>query len=1444
MSTPINSQNTEALSAKARSLLVELTTSSGETPSKEEIIVELDRISGDSYLGLRIELLRVARQRYPKRLDIGFRLLKDLRSQKAPKDCLPLARELAEGPLGTEVDCVSLSQALADALENAAAASLLERALAVHSESVTLWHNLGVNLYSLKRLPEALRAFRRAIELRPYSDTSLTMAGSVLRELGRLPEALEFHGAAICINPKSCLALFNLGNALQEQGSLADSITAYTQALAIRPEWPELLNNLCSALFRMARFESALPLLLKLAKLRNNPPEDLARVAVALRELNRPGEALEIIDILIREFPETSSYRSLKGSCLTPMGRSEEAAVEYKKIISLDPDKLAAYKALAYVANYLPYEDPQELFAFYRKFGELAEGHLGGERCLPRALAPFPRKLRIGYASGDFCQHPIYTFIKAVLANHDQSAFEVYCYYNYARTDWATKILQAQPVHWRGVESLTDKAFCDLVREDKIDILIDLSGHTSRNRLSAFALKPAPVQVTMIGCMQTTGLTTIDYRITDDILDPPGQTEGIHTEKLLRLESGPLCFEPYPAAPEPGPVPSLAGAPFTFGSFNNLAKATPSVLDVWSKVLRAAPDTRMQVVSDSKEMFLRDMEKRGIPRSRFIILPRMDEGEYLASHASVDLILDTFPYCGLTVTMHALWMGVPNVTMTGNTSASRAGASILKRLGLVDFVTGNVEEYIRVAVRYASEPTALAEIRGSLREKMRAVWANGAKYTSELEGLFREIWRTFSGEIPRAPEPLSQALELTPPPAEVNSLTASSVDQAPAPEVSSVGGFFKALSEIAEAIDPTSNLQTTLATLKDSVEGHSLLELEEQTLVKNNAPWKLMASCAELYAALGATVNAERCFNRVDQSPATSEEWAWLARSFGRAEFPEKAEAAFYSACEFSDVKADATLGLAYVLAKNGKNDAAELFCRRTISLSPSLWAAYLNLGNLLYQRCNFEEAVRVAEPATRISDDSKLMLNLAAYQQKCGQFSASLQTLEKLITKDPSSASAYVNLGNGFLFLGLSAQASAAYKKAQTLDPADVNAHSNYLQCQTYLPDLSPEAVFASHREFSQRFERPLLPHKPHANSKDPKRRLRIGYVSPDFRTHSVSYFIEPLLIHHDRTNFEVVGIQSHTWRDQKTDSIQTLCDQWIDAGSMNDESLAECIRAEGIDIAVDLICHSQGMRLLTFARKPAPVQITMIGMQQTTGLESIDYRVTDAMMDPPGTSERFHSETLMRLPLAFNFQPPAPSPPVAQLPALEKGMITFGSFNNFAKIHIGVLRTWAEVLRQVPNSRFFIVAPEGTILEQTMAEEGIAPERIIICQRKSGDAYLHVHDELDLMLDSFPFGGLTVSAIAAWMGVPTLTVCGDTPSSRAGTSLMHSMGLDECIAADPDDFVKKAVALASDLPKLAALRASMRERMAKQVTDGAAYTRSFEHELRKAWERWCESE
>ena len=480
--------------------------------------------------------------------------------------------------------------------------------------------------------------------------------------------------------------------------------------------------------------------------------------------------------------------------------------------------------------------------------------------------------------------------------------------------------------------------------------------------------------------------------------------------------------------------------------------------------------------------------------------------------------------------------------------------------------------------------------------------------------------------------------------------------------------------------------------------------------------------------------------------------------------------------------------------------------------------------------------------------------MNLAVYQEKCGEFMNAIRTLEKVIEQVPDSPSAFLNLGNCLLFLGLPNEASAAYRKSRQFEPDSANSFSNHLHSLNYVSGIDPETgtvvpLFHPRQDsWDDHFRWDHVELVGLTALRDPERRLRIAYVSPDLRGHSVAFFVEPLFRHHDRTQFEVWGVLSHTWQDRTTERLKGLCDGWLDAGNLSNEALAEKLRSLEIDVLVDLICHSQGSRLLTFARKPAPLQITMIGMQQTSGLDAMDYRVTDAFMDPPGTSERFHSEKLMRLPLAFCFQPPQPEPgqqllPIAPLPALKNGFVTFGSFNNFAKANSEVLKAWAQVLKLVPNSRLVAVAPEGTPFEAAMAAEGIAPERIVASPRRSHDAYLHMHDEIDFVLDCFPFGGLTVSAIAAWMGVPTLTVAGNTPSARAGAALQHSLGLDEFIANDPADYVQKAVLLATDLPRLAEIRQSMRTRMAVQLSNGEAYTQAFEREIRSAWRHYCET-
>jgi predicted O-linked N-acetylglucosamine transferase (SPINDLY family) len=1422
---------------------------------------------------LRIRILNAATERSPVNDYYACSLLQELRSGSSAEETLALARKIALRTPTEESHCSLVAEVFSEAFLHEECAEFLKRATALHPEAAHLFHNLGISYVRMRMLPEALEAFKRAVELKPYSELSLTMAGSVLKELGKIPEALEFHGAASRMNPKSALVLYNLGNALHVHGELKGALQAYNQALALNPDGVDLLNNLCSVMMQMDLFHLAIPHLMKLTKLRGNTENDLARLSFALREANRLQEALDIAEILVRQSPSVHTYRILLGACLSRIGRAEDAIVQYKKAIQLRPGELDSYKSLVYTANYLPYENPEELFEFYRKYSELIEKPVEDSRYQHEVSDPFPRKLRVGYVSGDFCHHPVTTFIEPVFLNHDHSSFDVYCYYNFARFDGTTERLKALPLNWRDVAPLSDSELCETIRKDRIDILVDLSGHTTRNRLSAFALKPAPVQVTMVGCMQTTGLRAMDYRISDAWLDPEGQSESLHTESLVRMKSGAVCFMPHSKAPEPAPLPCLRGEPFTFGSYNNLAKVTPHVLEVWSRVLKALPEARMQLVADGEEPFLRGMEQRGVPRSRFKILRRMPEPEYLESHGHVDLILDTFPFNGLTVSMNALWMGVPCVTLSGNTSASRAGASLLSRVGLGEFVASSPDEYVEIAVRHARAPQALGSIRTGLRDRMRSVWADAAAYTGELEMHFKEMWKSYSGFVPVAPaaadskagrpEPQDFApaagagpgVQADEAPAGRTrgtpdaTLSAEAISAPPGAGQITQAELLSAVSEIAEVIDPTELLQGTIARL-ESLESPlaGVLALEESLLSSadkhRETHWKRMAVCGEFFTKLGFSEHADRCFQRVEKRPSSADEWSWLGRSLLRAARVEEARDTFEVACGMEGVKPDATLALSCLLADFGKTEEAEFWCRRTISLGPSIWEAYLNLGNLLYRRGAFREALNVAEPAVRFSSDPKLLLNLAVYQEKCGEFEAAIISLAKVIEKIPESPAAFLNLGNALLFMGMPNEAFAAYSKARKFEPGSNDVFSNHLHSMNYLPDPDQEAAMALHADFAKQFEEPLLPHKPHTNTRDPHRRLKIAFVSPDLRTHSVSYFVEPIFKHLDRKEFEVWGILSHTWRDRKTEYLKSLCDHWIDAGSMSHEQLAERVRQEEIDIFVDLICHSAGSRVLTFVRKPAPVQVTMIGMQQTSGIRSMDYRVTDAFMDPPGMTEKQHTEELMRLPLAFAFEPPKPSPPIAALPALKNGYITFGSFNNFAKANSYVLEAWAEILHQVPNSRLVAVVPKGTMFEAFMQAKNIAPERIISSERKAHDAYLHLHDPIDFALDCFPFGGLTVSAFAAWMGLPTMTVAGNTPCARAGASLQHSLGLDDFIAKDPGEFVRKAVALTKDLPYLASVRASMRERMARQLTNGEAFSKSFGAELRRAWKRWCDGE
>jgi predicted O-linked N-acetylglucosamine transferase (SPINDLY family) len=416
------------------------------------------------------------------------------------------------------------------------------------------------------------------------------------------------------------------------------------------------------------------------------------------------------------------------------------------------------------------------------------------------------------------------------------------------------------------------------------------------------------------------------------------------------------------------------------------------------------------------------------------------------------------------------------------------------------------------------------------------------------------------------------------------------------------------------------------------------------------------------------------------------------------------------------------------------------------------------------------------------------------------------------------------------------------------------VYTHSNLLLNLTYHGGVEPAAIFAEHRRFNAQHAAALTraaAARPHANDRSPDRRLRIGYVSADLRDHAVAYFIEPILAKHSAEAVEVF-CYACGYEDEVTQRLRAHGHTWRSLVGVSDAMAAELIRADGIDILIDLAVHTGQHPLLLFARRPAPVQATYLGYAGTTGLDAIDWRITDAIVDPPGLSEHFHSERLMRLPRTqWCYQPPADAPDVAAAPPLvANGAVTFGAATNVAKVSPQVIELWSQVLRATPGSRFAMkarsLADEATCdrLAAGFARHGIERGRLTF--EPAGDiaSYLNFLSTLDIALDTFPFGGGTATCHTLFMGVPVVTLVGRTSVSRVGASVLTNVGMGELIAESPEPFVACASELARDRDRLIDLRTALRPRMlASSLCDAATFVRDLEAAYRRMWREWCDS-
>jgi predicted O-linked N-acetylglucosamine transferase (SPINDLY family) len=538
---------------------------------------------------------------------------------------------------------------------------------------------------------------------------------------------------------------------------------------------------------------------------------------------------------------------------------------------------------------------------------------------------------------------------------------------------------------------------------------------------------------------------------------------------------------------------------------------------------------------------------------------------------------------------------------------------------------------------------------------------------------------------------------------------------------------------------------------------------------------------------------------------------------------------------------------LGAALKEQGRLDEAVASYRRALELRPDLVEAHVNLAVALQDQGRLTEAVAgYHEALRRWSDCAEAHVNLAAALDRLGRMDEALASGREAIRLRPALPEAHLNLGNALRDTGLVDEAVAAYRRACELRPASSVFHSNLVYALHFQADADPEVLAEEHRRWDERHARPLQRPVRHDNSPGPDRRLRIGYVSPDFRRHPVGRFLLPLLEAHDRREVEVVCYAAVAAPDELTPRFRDLADCWRDVAGLSDEKLAERVRADGIDILVDLVAHMVNSRLLAFARKPAPVQVTYLAYCSTTGLRAMDYRLTDPFLDPPGRPLPWYSEESVWLPETYwCYRPVRELAPPGPPPALAAGHVTFGCLNNFCKVTPPTLAAWRELLGAVPGSRLVLHAHPGAHRDRVrafFAEGGVEPARVEFVGRAAHADYFRYYERIDIGLDPFPYAGGTTTCDALWMGVPVVSLVGRTAVARAGLSILSNAGLPELAAHTREEYLGIAAGLAADLPRLAALRAGLRARLeSSPLTDAPRFARGVEGAFRAMWRRWC---
>ena len=634
----------------------------------------------------------------------------------------------------------------------------IEKAIAVFGEVLRLkpdyagaHYNRGNAFKKLGDWQRSLEDYEQALKHKPDDPVTHNNRGAVLRALGRYHEAVEAYVETIRLKPDHTEAYYNLGNVLRQCGSLNEAVAAYDQALQRRPDYAEAHYARGRAFKDQGKLGEARDAYDQAIRLRPGWFRAYEGRAVVLRRQGYTKRALADLDEALRLEPGSVNAHGLRASVLTDEARFDEAREAYEKALSLAPDDADIRTNYVLFLCYDPAQTNETVLDAHRVWGR-HHGH-PPDRYTSYANSPDPdRPIRVGLVSADFGRHPVGYLLDGIMEAVDRRQLHIFCYSGRLKEDDLTARFQEHAHGWRRMTGLSDHALAEMIRDDGIDILIDLSGHTDGRRLQCFALKPAPVQVTWMGYCGTTGLSAIDYILMDPHHVPPGD-ERWFTETVVRLPDGHWCYSPPDYAPDVTDPPALRNGHITFCSFNNLKKLNAQVIDLWAAILREVPRSRLVLKwpaladVDHRQRLTTAFEARGIASDRLELRTASPNAELLAQYADIDIALDPFPYSGGVTSCEVLWMGLPIVTWPLDRPASRQTLSQLTALGRLEWAARDAEDYVRIAVDLASDVSRLRAMRREQRSRMAASpLCDRNRFARNVESALRQMWRNWCAE--------------------------------------------------------------------------------------------------------------------------------------------------------------------------------------------------------------------------------------------------------------------------------------------------------------------------------------------------------------------------------------------------------------------------------------------------------------------------------------------------------------------------------------------------------------------------------------------------------------------------------------------------------------------------------------------------------------------------